>query len=254
MSGMFRDCTNFNQNISNWTINITDDFSIEGMYENCGISQENMPVIQIRPRPPPRPQPRPRQPIPQPTPVPQMTREEQMRLQRDIAERTKNIATAQPQETNEFPECIICGDILNNEIGPGALRACVENCNDAVKVCRNDHIFHRGCILNACNAEAVDVISQMGFEASGYVRQQQRRNKCPICQTELNPTCELLKTAPAMSIDELKEYKNKNGGKRKRRNTKRRRGGKKRNTEKKSGKRQNTKKRRGGKKETQKRK
>jgi hypothetical protein len=80
----------------------------------------------------------------------------------------------------------------------------------------------------------------MGFEPSGYVRQQQRRNNCPICQNELTPNCELLKTAPAVSIDELKEYKKQNGGKKKRRNT-RKKGGKRKNTKKK-GNRRNTKK------------
>ena len=210
MTLMFTGCVSFNQPINMWVLNIR--VKMINMYNNCGISEANKARLTEQ------------QQL-------QIQRQQQIRLQRDIANRTHNMIEAQPQETSEFPECIICGDILNNEIGPGPGRACVENCNDAVNVCENGHIFHRGCILNACNAEAVDVISQMGFDPSGYAREQQRRNKCPQCQTELNPTCEQLIISPAVSIDELKEYKKQNGGKKKRKNTRKK--GKRRNIEKK---------------------
>jgi uncharacterized protein YjbI with pentapeptide repeats len=132
-------------------------------------------------------------------------------------------AATQMEVPSEFPECFICRDILNNIEGPGISQKCSENCNDAVRVCKTGHIYHRGCILNSCNANQVDILNAMGY-APGLTVEQQGKNKCPQCRLELNPNCDALKSSPAVSIEELKEYKKiQNGGKRKRTRTKRKR-------------------------------
>ena len=50
-------------------------------------------------------------------------------------------------------------------------------------------MFHRGCILNACNAGQVDTSAQMGFNEYTNIREQARRNNCPLCQLPLIIDC-----------------------------------------------------------------
>jgi hypothetical protein len=134
-------------------------------------------------------------------------REQQRALQSAIDERVRMEAANQQINESPYEECIICGDLLNNVIGPGDSEKCGQNCNDVVSVCRNNHRFHRGCILNACNADPVNVTAQMGFTQYETHRPQQRRNKCPVCQVELLYPCDQFRTVPKVSEEELKNGK-----------------------------------------------
>jgi len=98
-------------------------------------------------------------------------------------------AAARNAPISPYDECIICGDPLDNNKGPGPTPKCRENCNDVVKVCEKNHMFHRGCILEACNAESVDIAAQMGVNQYSTIRAQQRRNNCPLCQQPLLIDC-----------------------------------------------------------------
>jgi surface protein len=132
------------------------------------------------------------------------TREQQQALQSAIDERVRMEAANQPINESPYEECIICGDLLNNVIGPGNSEKCGQNCNDVVSVCRNNHRFHRGCILNACNADPVNIAAQMGFGEYPTNRPQQRRNKCPVCQVELLYPCDQFRTVEKVSDEELR--------------------------------------------------
>lgn len=158
-----------------------------------------------------------------------INRHDQIELQNQINNRVRSSVV--PETISEFPTCIICAELLNNIDGPGNSRNCLENCNDAIKVCANGHIMHRGCILEACNAGALDMSLQMGNNETGILEQQQRINNCPICQIPLIMRCEQLNIAQAVSDEELKEYKRQTGGKHKGK-TKRRKTNKGRKTNK----------------------
>jgi hypothetical protein len=135
------------------------------------------------------------------------TREQQQTLQSAIDERVRMEAANQQINESPYEECIICGDLLNNVIGPGNSEKCGQDCNDVVSVCRNNHRFHRGCILNACNADPVNIAAQMGFAQYETHRPQQRRNNCPVCQVELSYPCEQFRTVEKVSEEELKNGK-----------------------------------------------
>ena len=63
-------------------------------------------------------------------------------------------------------------------------------------------MFHRGCIMNWCNAEEVNVVSQMGFdEAYSAMRAQEKTNKCPICTMPIN--CNTFNTLEKVNNDAL---------------------------------------------------
>jgi hypothetical protein len=170
-------------------------------------------------------------------------RERQQRIQQEAVSRAQQ-AAQNVVDISNYEDCIICGDALDNIHGPGPSDKCHENCDDVVKVCKNDHMFHRGCILQACNAESVDVAAQMGSEYS-YLRPQARKARCPLCTEPLQPTCEELVTASKVPDKDL-PLKSTGGRKRrtrKRRITNRRRT-KKRTTNKKRINKKQTKKRR----------
>ena len=44
-------------------------------------------------------------------------------------------------------------EYMNNNKGPEPNENCQQNCKDVLSVCKNDHLFHRGCILDVCNAD-----------------------------------------------------------------------------------------------------
>ena len=142
----------------------------------------------------------------------QPTRQQQLAQQAEIIQRVRENVVS--EETSEFPECIICGEFLDNQSKTMVYKNCSNNCFDAIQICKNNHILHRGCILDWCNVSGVDVVSQMGLTHPGYIKEQGRKNKCPFCQEPLIMPCNDFKNAPSISIDELKEYnKLKSGGK-----------------------------------------
>jgi hypothetical protein len=114
--------------------------------------------------------------------------------QKAINERVKQAAQQHVEIDTPYEECIICGELLDNTNGPNESEKCTENCNDVVKICENNHMIHRGCILNACNADRVDVAAQIGFSQFSRLAEQKRKNLCPICQMPLLVSCEAFKT------------------------------------------------------------
>lgn len=104
-------------------------------------------------------------------------------------------ANAQAQSTS-YEECMLCYEPLNNIDGPGPDAKCHANCNDVViahpKKDENDedepyHKFHRGCILNWCAAERVNVLEQMGIRhGPDEAYMVEMRKQCPLCNAQIN--------------------------------------------------------------------
>ena len=163
MRSMFKDCSMFNQPL-NWDLSNVEDMS--NMFEGCPLQLERI-----------------------------RRQQQQQQQSTQIAEQMQRAAQIPTDNEKEqpFPECVICGDYLNNNAGPGPSAKCVNNCNDVINVCKNNHLFHRGCILNSCNAGRVDVASQMGFNEFQSLQTQSISTTCPICRAKLLPNCQGLR-------------------------------------------------------------
>jgi hypothetical protein len=124
------------------------------------------------------------------------SRSEQIAIQREADERARSAAAEETVRVEQnFPDCIICGNYLNNADGPDPTDNCRSNCDDVVNVCRNNHLFHRACILNSCNAGEIDLLEQMNVAGSGeYTVAQSIATICPICRSPLLPSCEGMRT------------------------------------------------------------
>ena len=102
----------------------------------------------------------------------------------DIPENTietnmRRIDIEKSQPKPDYMECFICLNILDNIHGPPLDQPndqfiCRQGCKpyDAVKICENDHIVHRICILRWCND-----------------MRQLRHNECPLCTNDLIMPC-----------------------------------------------------------------
>jgi hypothetical protein len=187
MFGMFENAVSFNQPLNNW--DVSNVGMMIRMFENAVSFNQPLNNWIIYNSPDTR------------------KRKQQKDLQSEINKRVKMEAENQLTDDSPYEECIICGDLLNNVVGPGNSEKCEQDCNDVVSVCRNNHRFHRGCILNACNADPVNVAAQMGFEQSVSYAPQQRRNNCPVCMSELLYPCDQFKTVEKVSEEELKNGK-----------------------------------------------
>lgn len=200
MSGMFENCINFNQPLNDW--HISNDADYTDIFLNSGMLQDNMPELL----------------------QPHMSQAERRRRQlqsNQIEEQMKRARETPIDEIKEqpFPKCIICGDYLNNNDGPGPSSKCQQdNCNDVINVCKNNHLFHRGCILNWCNAERVDSVSQMSIRAPyQHLQEQQKKIECPSCTHPLIPNCEGLRNKERVPTEQInKDLLINKGGKRKR--------------------------------------
>jgi hypothetical protein len=168
------------------------------------------------------------------------TRENQQRIQQEAVARAQQ-AAQNIGDVSNYEDCIICGDPLDNIHGPGPSNKCRQNCDDVVKVCKNNHMFHRGCILQACNAGRVNVGDQMGYSQYPSMQNQARTQQCPVCTKPLQPTCQELVTSPKVPDKDLPL---KSTGGRKRRITNRRRTKKRTTINKKRPNKKQTKKRR----------
>ena len=208
MMRMFYGATNFNQPLHNWNLCCIVDGKFEnsgGMFDYCNISFDNIPVALIYPRLEQRIR-RERLTQQRQAALQEATRliqlfqtqqqevqgsqrAQQIQTQQQAVQRAQQFAAenASKNET-QFEECTLCRDPLNNINGPGNNPPnCVENCNDVVSACVNNHKFHRGCILNWCNAPDVDIAGQMGFDERFTAnRPQQGRSKCPLCKTNID--------------------------------------------------------------------
>jgi surface protein len=192
MTSMFRGCTNFNQPLNDWKLsNVRKKEELLEIFLNSGMSQDNMPMtLEERAERTKR-------------------AEQKEHIEKQLA---KHIKLAEQQSINDkkeeqpFPECVICGEYLNNSDGPGPSEKChQENCNDVVNVCENNHLFHRGCILNSCNAEKVDAASQMGFDQFQSYQTQSIATKCPLCKNPLIPNCEGLRNKERVPTEQIDE-------------------------------------------------
>jgi ankyrin repeat protein len=144
--------------------------------------------------------------------------EDRRTRQESINERVRQSAQRHVEIDTPYEECIICSELLDNINGPGESEKCSENCNDVVKICENNHMIHRGCILNACNANKVNIASQMGFSQFNTLAKQKRKNQCPICQVSLLVPCEEFKTVDKVLETDLP--KKTVGGRRNKKTTK----------------------------------
>jgi len=102
-------------------------------------------------------------------------RNRQRTQQEAINERVRQSAQQHVEIYSPYEECIICSELLDNINGPGQSAKCNENCNDVVKICENNHMIHRGCLLNACNADRVNISSQMGFSGFNTLVEQKKK-------------------------------------------------------------------------------
>ena len=134
-----------------------------------------------------------------------------------VPERITQIKKAEQVEQNKlnvridnskYEQCSICLDILDNIHGPGSTDNCKDNGNDVVIACTNRDMFHRGCILDWCNAPSVDTAAQMGSTYSN-VKQQEKSNNCPLCREDLLKKCNEFNKIPKIPENQLPL---KNGG------------------------------------------
>jgi hypothetical protein len=202
MSFMFAGASSFTEDIRHWDVDGVHTW--ENMFENCPIPEDNKPPLFRQP-----------------------SHRERLEQFNAMIERQRQEISPTLQETSDFPECGICYDLLNNIDGPGPSTACETNCNDAIKVCVNNHIFHRGCVLTNCNVSSINISSQMNNNAPEYahMRLLANRMKCPLCREDImdvsmhsvsSQGCDALKDTtsfPKMSEDALHDYHHK-GGKR----------------------------------------
>ena len=195
MQSMFRNCKRFNQPLNKWDISNVEYKT--DMFLRSGMSPYNMPGMPV-----------------------DMTQEERAERSNQIAEQMQRAAQLPIDDRKEqpFPECVICGEYLNNIDGPGPSAKCEQdNCDDVVNVCENNHLFHRGCILNSCNAERVDVVSQMGVNQDPHFKTQAITRECPLCKQPLIPNCEGLRNKERVPTEQInKDGLINKGGKRKR--------------------------------------
>jgi hypothetical protein len=131
-------------------------------------------------------------------------RRAQVELQRQI-QAAQQAAEQSPTETQNYPECPICGDYLNNSDGPEPSDKCSINCKDVVNVCRNNHLLHRGCVLGSCGAGLLNVAGQID---SQYVHMipMTTSTTCPICRAPLVPSCEGFKTKTKVANENIGKY------------------------------------------------
>jgi hypothetical protein len=151
----------------------------------------------------------------EPPPLTEAERADRARRQQEIAAQMANAAQQQVNVNDQeiFSECVICGEYLDNNAGPGPSDKCQENCNDVVSVCENNHLFHRGCILESCNVGRVNVGSE-DYPSFGELSVASR---CPLCKAPLVPSCEGLRNKER--VEAVNEIINR-GGKKKTRKTK----------------------------------
>jgi surface protein len=190
MGYMFKEAINFNQDLSMWQVNPLADTRF--MFDGALSMTETFKPLRVQEQ------------------TPDISNRVNQSQQREIQQQRQQQAISRAQQAaqnignvSNYEDCVICREPLDNTDGPGPSNKCRENCNDVVKVCKNNHMFHRGCILQACNAESVDVASQMGFSQFSTLHPQARTSKCPLCTNPLNPTCEELVTSPKVPNNDL---------------------------------------------------
>lgn len=112
----------------------------------------------------------------------------------------------------EYEICPICYSPLNNMDGPGRTKNCRKKCNDVIQVCNLKHYLHRGCALELCNLEHVNVAAQMGFNQYENYWAPKKNGKCPYCVTkDMIPNLETVEKVDQENLNVQK------GGRKKRR-------------------------------------
>ena len=223
MSSIFKESSSFDQDLSRWNVSNVrlpegEEDGINGIFRNCPIREEYKPIFRTQ--------------LSDEDEdeddwvsdedihvaineidegAERIQREQALQRQTEINTRVAKRAREEVIEESEFPECVICSEPLNNVNGPGRTSNCRQKCNDAVKVCAYGHIFHRGCILNACNAPDVET----SYAPTGILTPQRTKDRCPICRKPLIMGCQQFQTFAQPETEEaLKEYKRQHGGNR----------------------------------------
>jgi surface protein len=150
-NNMFKDATSFNQSIDSWNIPEDKSMFLGATAYLIGETKRKQDETKRK----------------------RDEAHERMTAQAEIA--LKN------SENSPYEECLFCAEPLDNINGPGTSIKCDMNCNDAVYICQNNHIAHRGCILQSCNSDEVDVAGQMGSIYS-YNKELAHKNNCPFVE------------------------------------------------------------------------
>ena len=200
MSSMFTDCRVFNQPLNDW--NVSNVKNTSKMFVNCDSFDQSLSKWFFDPRL-----------LRNVENMDDMFRYAPLLLKRMIRGYDQQKIAAQMRKAAQipiddekeqpFPKCVICNDYLNNNDGPGPSTKCRNNCNDVINVCENNHLFHRGCILNSCNADRVDITSQMGFNHIQTLQTQSISTTCPICREKLFPDCQGLRNKERVPTENI---------------------------------------------------
>jgi len=120
----------------------------------------------------------------------QINRQQQLEVQKQCEKKRKEAAERnnEPEKTLIKPSCSICCEELNNVDGPGPSTNCEIGCNDVVNACENNHLIHRGCLLESCNAENINAREQMTLPGR-YMMRPITATTCPICREPLLYDC-----------------------------------------------------------------
>jgi surface protein len=160
MNDMFYSARSFNQDLTSWGNRLNPNVIVDDMFENSGMI--NLPQWYLIREPP-------------------IVAPEEPPSQEDIDKYNRIIENASepPQHFDPNERCPICLEPLNYkyfaEKDPEF--NCGKNCDDIVKICENQHMMHRGCILDMCQPVT-------------------SRDKCPTCRQPLIP---FLKGSPNKS-------------------------------------------------------
>jgi surface protein len=200
MSSMFEYCRVFNQPLNDW--NVSNVKNTSKMFVNCDRFDQSLSKWFFDPRL-----------LRNVENMDDMFRHAPLLLKRirrgydqqNIAAQMRKAAQIPIDDEKEqpFPKCVICNDYLNNNDGPGPSTKCRNNCNDVINVCENNHLFHRGCILNSCNADRVDISSQMGFNEVQNLQTQSISTTCPICREKILPDCQGLRNKERVPTENI---------------------------------------------------
>jgi surface protein len=183
MSGIFQDARSFNQDLTSWGDRLIPNVMVYDMFWRSGMI--NRPQWYLIREPP--------------IVIPPS--------QEDIDKYNRIITNSSepPQHFDPNESCPICLEPLNYkyfaEKDPEF--NCGKNCDDIVKICENQHMMHRGCILDMCQPVT-------------------SRNKCPTCRQPLipflkgstNKSCDYFKQASAVEIPIRDEELPRQGGRR----------------------------------------
>ena len=153
MRTMFAHAYSFRQNLNSWaistgtrTLNMFEDLEFYEDGENLPLEEDALDELDEEPEQPIDIERMMRQLRESRERLEELERPERRQQQRELQtialQRAKQAAEAAPLDNSPYDECIICGDPLDNNQGPGSTPPkCRENCNDVVIVCEKNICF-----------------------------------------------------------------------------------------------------------------